>query len=81
MSSKVFLLCALLLVSGTALSEEQQHGSVDIRSTLIGTRVYLDDAYVGDADLFLDEVLPGEHIFTLIILQIARLVNSSSETG
>jgi nucleoid-associated protein YgaU len=64
MRVKGLWLCALLLLSGTAVSEEQP-GSVDIRSTLVGTRVYLDDAYVGDADLFLEEVLPGDHIFTL----------------
>jgi hypothetical protein len=64
MRFKGVILFAVLMAAGTVLSQEQA-GSVDIRSTLVGTRVYLDDAYVGDADLFLEEVLPGDHVFTL----------------
>jgi hypothetical protein len=64
MRFKGFILFAVLIAAGTVLSQEPP-GSVDIRSTLVGTRVYLDDAYVGDADLFLEEVLPGDHVFTL----------------
>ena len=64
MRFKGIVLFALLMTAGSALSQEHA-GSVDIRSTIIGTRVYIDDAYVGDADLFLEEVLPGDHIFTL----------------
>lgn len=42
-----------------------QPGNIDIRSTLVGTRVYLDDAYVGDADIFIEDVPPGEHVIIL----------------
>lgn len=54
-----------VLIAGVSAMAEDQPGNIDIRSTLVGTRVYLDDAYVGDADLFLEEVPPGEHIIIL----------------
>lgn len=58
-------LVALLVVTAVASFAEDQPGNIDIRSTLIGTRVYLDDAYVGDADIFLEDVPAGQHIIIL----------------
>lgn len=59
------LALGLVLLGAVAVSAEDQPGNIDIRSSLIGTRVYLDDAYVGDADVFLEEVPAGEHIIIL----------------
>jgi hypothetical protein len=64
MRRKGIILGLVLLVSAAALATGQP-GNIDIRSTLVGTRVYLDDAYVGDADLFIEDVPPGEHIIIL----------------
>jgi hypothetical protein len=57
----------LLLVASTALAAEQAAtpGHIDIRSSLVGARVYIDDTYVGDADLFVEDVSPGSHMITL----------------
>ena len=59
------ILFGLVLLAAVSAVAEDQPGNIDIRSTLVGTRVYLDDAYVGDADIFLEEVPPGEHIVIL----------------
>jgi hypothetical protein len=64
MIRRLLILFLLLFAAVPAIADDQP-GNIDIRSTLIGTRVYLDDAYVGDADIFLEEVPPGEHIIIL----------------
>lgn len=67
MLKKWFVVCAVLFAFGTVSAEDQaaQSANIDIRSTLVGTRVYLGDTYVGDADIFLDDVPPGEHMIIM----------------
>lgn len=59
------LFVVLAVAAAAAYAAEQQPGNIDIRSTLVGARVYLDDAYVGDADLFLEDVPPGDHMILM----------------
>jgi hypothetical protein len=61
----LLLLIAVLALAAAAFAAEQQPGNIDIRSTLVGARVYLDDTYVGDADLFLEDVPPGDHMILM----------------
>jgi len=65
MRFKGYLLIAILAIATVAFAAEQQPGNIDIRSSLVGARVYMDDAYVGDADLFLEEVPPGDHMILM----------------
>jgi hypothetical protein len=48
-----------------AQEETGKTGNIDIRSTMVGARVYMGDTYVGDADLFLEQVPAGEHMFIM----------------
>ncbi len=67
MWKQILAVIAVLVVFGAAHAEDEsdQGANIDIRSTLVGTRVYLEDTYVGDADLFLESVLPGEHMIIM----------------
>ncbi len=68
MRFKGFALFLILLFGGIAGAADQtspQDGNIDVRSTLVGTRVYLGDAYVGDADIFLENIAAGEHMITM----------------
>ncbi|MDH4163156.1 MAG: hypothetical protein OEW15_10775 [Nitrospirota bacterium] len=68
------VLLALALIAGPAYAQEgDESANIDIRSTLVGTRVYLADTYVGDADLFLDNVPPGDHM--IIMRQGSQRIN------
>ncbi len=65
---KVFLMVMVLLAWSAAFAGEKAApvaGHIDIRSTLVGARVYFDGTYVGDADLFVEDVPPGEHAITM----------------
>lgn len=68
---------AVLFAVGAAYAAEQaeQSANIDIRSTLVGTRVYLGDTYVGDADLFLESVPSGEHM--IIMRQGSQRISGS----
>lgn len=50
----------------TAIAEEQpgKAGNIEVSSSQIGTRVYVDDTYKGDADIFIDKVSVGQHTIT-----------------
>src|SRR5574340_1204103 len=68
------VLYLIMLFAGPAFAQEgDQSANIDIRSTLVGTRVYLEDTYVGDADLFLDNVPPGDHM--VIMRQGSQRIN------
>lgn len=75
MVKKSFIFFVILFSFGAVFAEEpaDQSANIDIRSTLVGTRVYLEDAYVGDADLFLESVPPGTHM--LIMRQGSQRIN------
>ena len=69
---KRFVLLLMLLSAASAAAAADKAtpapapiGHVDIRSTLVGARVYFDDTYVGDADLFVEDVPPGDHMITM----------------
>ena len=49
-----------------AAAEEQSGkvGTIEVSSSLIGTRVYVDDTYKGDTDIFIDKVTVGQHTIT-----------------
>lgn len=52
--------------AGVSLGEDAaQAGNFDIRSGQVGSRVYLDNEYKGDADIFIENVPAGEHIITV----------------
>jgi hypothetical protein len=53
-----------ILTGGYALAVDERPahaGHIDVRSTLVGGRVYIDDVYSGDADVFIEDVPAGEH--------------------
>jgi hypothetical protein len=60
-------LCVMMLVCLTAGSvhaadeKPAAAGNMDVRSSLVGGRVYIDDVYSGDADVFIEDVPAGEH--------------------
>lgn len=60
-----------LLITTAAPAEES--ANIDVRSNLVGTRVYLEDTYVGDADLFLENVPSGDHL--IIMRQGSQRIN------
>src|SRR5512138_3284737 len=64
MRLKVFFLFFMLTAAAASIAADQP-GNIDIRSTLVGARVYLDDAYVGDADIFLEDVPSGDHMILM----------------
>jgi len=64
MRIRVFVLMLVFLVAGLIQAAEERPanvGNMDVRSSLIGGRVYIDDVYSGDADVFIEDVPAGEH--------------------
>lgn len=65
----------VLAAAGTLMAVEQKPantGHIDVRSTLVGGRVYIDDVYSGDADVFIEDVPAGEH--SVIIRQGGQVI-------
>jgi len=66
MRELVIALVLALLSAGLAVAQEKvAPGNIDMRSSLVGGRVYIDDEYKGDADIFIENVKPGEHVITV----------------
>jgi len=61
----VALLLTLLPAVRVVAQEKDGPGHVDVRSSLVGGRVYIDNEYKGDADIFIEGVKPGEHVITV----------------
>ncbi len=62
----VIALVLTLLSAGLAVAQEKGGpGNIDVRSSLVGGRVYIDNEYKGDADIFIEDVKPGEHAITV----------------
>ena len=64
MRLRICVLVMAVLTAGLAVAAEERPaptGNMDVRSTLVGGRVYIDDVYSGDADVFIEDVPPGEH--------------------
>ena len=62
----VIALVLVLLSAGLAVTQEKGGpGNIDVRSSLVGGRVYIDNEYKGDADIFIEDVNPGEHFITV----------------
>jgi len=62
----VIALALVLLSAGLAASQEKVGpGSIDVRSSQVGGRVYVDNEYKGDADIFIEDVKPGEHVISV----------------
>jgi hypothetical protein len=59
----VFALSVTFSVTDKNVIADIDH--IDVRSTLVGTGVYLADAYEGNADLLSEEVRVGHHIITM----------------
>ena len=57
----VFMMVFLAVGNLQAAEEQHQAGNIDVRSSLVGGRVYIDDVYSGDADVFIEDVPAGEH--------------------
>lgn len=62
-----------LFATGTAVFAES--GSLDIISTAVGTRVYVDDEYRGDANIFIRNVPAGER--TVMCRQGSRRISGT----
>jgi hypothetical protein len=64
MRTRLIVLMFVCLAAGYVQAADQRPanvGNIDVRSTLIGGRVYIDDVYSGDADVFIEDVPAGEH--------------------
>jgi len=64
MRKRLIVLMFVCLAAGYVQAADQRPanvGNIDVRSTLIGGRVYIDDVYSGDADVFIEDVPAGEH--------------------
>jgi len=62
----VMVLAVALLSAGLAEAQEKGGtGNIDVRSSLVGGRVYIDNEYKGDADIYIEDVKPGEHSITV----------------
>ena len=63
MRIRVIVFMMVFLAAGNLQAAEEQHqaGNIDVRSSLVGGRVYIDDVYSGDADVFIEDVPAGEH--------------------
>ena len=56
MCTRLIVLMSLCMAAGYVQAADQTPanvGNIDVRSTLIGGRVYIDDVYSGDADVFI----------------------------
>jgi len=59
------VIAGLVVVTAICTAEAaEKSANLEITSSLIGARVYVDDTYKGDADLFIENVIPGEHTIT-----------------
>ena len=64
MRIRLIVLMLLCMAAGSVQAAEERHanvGNIDVRSSLVGGRVYIDDVYSGDADVFIEDVPAGEH--------------------
>jgi hypothetical protein len=64
MRIRLIVLMVFCMAAGFVQAAEERHanvGNIDVRSTLVGGRVYIDDVYSGDADVFIEDVPAGEH--------------------
>jgi nucleoid-associated protein YgaU len=64
MRIRLFVLMLVCLAAGFVQAADERPanvGHIDVRSSLVGGRVYIDDVYSGDADVFIEDVPAGEH--------------------
>ncbi len=64
MRIRLFALMLVCLAAGFVQAADERPanvGHIDVRSSLVGGRVYIDDVYSGDADVFIEDVPAGEH--------------------
>jgi len=68
MRVRELVIVLVLSLSSAGLAADQEKGgpgSIDVRSSQVGGRVYIDNEYKGDADIFIEDVKPGEHVISV----------------
>jgi len=80
MRQKLFLsigILTVLMFAAAVMAAEpgEKTGNLEVSSSLIGTRVYVDDTYKGDADLFIENVSVGQH--TIICRQGSQTITDT----